>query len=251
MTKRVVVKEAATVDEAIAAGLEELGVGRDEASYEVEAEPGKGFLGMGAGRVARVRIWTGEDEVADDDTVDEAAESDGVPAEPVAAGVTPSGEGDEVSDEDLDRIADTGVEVVRQILSAFELDATIDEYEGDDGEIILDVVGDEGLAILIGRHGKTLDAFQTLVTAVANRKLGMRYPILVDVEGYRSRRKAKLEEIARSSAEKAVRSGREVRMRPMSSYERKIVHVALRGDGRVETGSEGEDPYRFVVVTPR
>ena len=105
--------------------------------------------------------------------------------------------------------------------------------------------------MLIGRHGRTLDAFQTLVTAVTNRKIERRYPVLVDVEGYRSRRKVKLEETAKSAADRVRRTGREVRLRPMSSYERKIVHVALRDDGRVTTASEGDDPFRRVVVSPR
>ncbi len=75
--------------------------------------------------------------------------------------------------------------------------------------------------------------------------------MLVDVEGYRSRRKVKLEETARSAADRTRRTGREVRLRPMSSYERKIVHMALRRDDRVTTASEGEDPFRRVVVSPR
>jgi spoIIIJ-associated protein len=251
--------EAATVEEALAAGLEELGISKDEAGYEVLAEPGKGFLGMTAKRVARVRVWDrsdGEDlepeppsgsveEHAMQDTDISTAQDDAVVPSEAATGPD-----EPLSDEELDAIADAAVETIKNVLRGFDIEASIDEYEGDDGEIILDVVGGD-LAIMIGRHGRTLEAFQTLVSAITNRKIGRRYPVLVDVEGYRSRRKAKLEEMAASAAERARRTGREVRLRPMSSYERRVIHVALREDPRVSTASEGEDPFRRVVISPK
>jgi spoIIIJ-associated protein len=252
------VVEAATVEEALTAGLEKLGLSKDEAGYEIMAEPGKGFLGLTSKRVARVRVWAKADEPeavepARGNVVapsDDARQDD----EPVPAKATSSDDAHDdeepVTDDELDQIADAAVESVKEILRGFGIEATIDEYEGDDGEIILDIVGDD-LAMLIGRHGRTLDAFQTLVSAITHRKIGRRYPVLVDVEGYRSRRKVKLEEAARSAADRARRTGREVRMRPMSSYERKIVHIALREDPRVLTESEGDDPFRRVVVLPK
>jgi spoIIIJ-associated protein len=260
---RETVVEAATVEEAIAEGLVELGLTKEEAGYEVLAEPGKGFLGLTSKRIARVRIWARADEpeevvpVPADEEPTLEGESSGAPVEDMeeqglaASGAVAAERADEpVSDDELDQIADAAVDTVKEILKGFGIEATIDEYEGDEGEIILDIVGDD-LAMLIGRHGRTLDAFQTLVTAVTNRKIDRRYPVLVDVEGYRSRRKVKLEETAKSAADRARRTGREVRLRPMSSYERKIVHVALRDDTRVTTASEGDDPFRKVVVSPK
>ena len=129
-------------------------------------------------------------------------------------------------------------------------DAAVEEYEGDEGEIILDVVGGD-LALLIGRHGRTLDALQTLVSAITSRELGFRHPVIVDVEGYRHRRRQKLEDIARRSADRSARQHISVRLRPMTAYERRVVHVALRDDQRVTTQSEGEDPFRVVVVNPK
>jgi len=254
--------EAATVEEALAAGLEELGIAKDEAGYEVLAEPGKGFLGMTAKRVARVRVWdrsSGEDPlptVASQIPADEPAGDvgeDGFPdtGAAVANALPQETEPEEpLTDDELDAIADAAVETIKNVLRGFEIEASIDEYEGDEGEIILDIVGGD-LAIMIGRHGRTLEAFQTLVSAITNRKIGRRYPVLIDVEGYRSRRKAKLEEMALNAADRALRSGREVRLRPMSSYERRVIHVALREDRRVSTASEGEDPFRKVVVSPK
>ena len=139
----------------------------------------------------------------------------------------------------------------RQILGHFGIDsATVEEYEGDEGEIILDVVGGD-LGLLIGRHGRTLDALQTAVGAVTTRQVGFRYPVVVDVEGYRHRRRQKIEDMARRAADRASRQHIEVRMRPMTAYERRVVHVALRNDARVKTGSEGAEPYRQVVISPK
>ena len=156
----------------------------------------------------------------------------------------------EITDEVLDNIADTSIAVLQDILKYFNVgEVTIDEYEGDEGELILDITGDD-LAVLIGRHGKTLDALQFLVSAITVRKIGFRYPVVVDVEGYKSRQRQKLESIARSSANRAASQHSNVKLRPMSPYERRIVHIALRDDPRVETVSEGEGSARHVVVVP-
>lgn len=157
----------------------------------------------------------------------------------------------EVTEEELDAIADTAIAALQDILKYFNVgEVTIDEYEGDEGELILDITGDD-LAILIGRHGRTLDALQFVVSAITVRSMGFRYPVIVDVEGYKSRQREKLESIARSTANKAASQHRSVKMRPMTPYERRIVHIALRDDDRVDTASEGEGSARHVVVIPR
>lgn len=157
----------------------------------------------------------------------------------------------EVTEEELDAIADTAIAALQDILKYFNVgEVTIDEYEGDEGELILDITGDD-LSILIGRHGRTLDALQFVVSAITVRSMGFRYPVIVDVEGYKSRQREKLESIARSTANKAASQHRSVKMRPMTPYERRIVHIALRDDDRVDTASEGEGSARHVVVVPR
>jgi spoIIIJ-associated protein len=241
--------EAPTVEEAVDAALEELGVQADAAAFEVIEEPSKGIFG--SGKPAVVRVWLKPEFIAslgtesDDDDEDESAAEEELPQELRAETAQP-----ELSEEELDKVADTAVAVIQKILSGFGIEAAIDEYEGDDGEIILDIVGGD-LALLIGRHGKTLDSLQTLVGAATSRQLGFRYPIVVDVEGYRGRRREKLEDMARRAADRAVRQARPVKLRPMTSYERRLVHMALRDDRRVVTGSEGEDPARAVVVAPK
>ena len=156
------------------------------------------------------------------------------------------GEG-QYSEEEVDRIADTAIEVIQDILKYFNVgEVTIEEYEGDEGELILDITGDD-LAVLIGRHGRTLDSLQFLISSITSHIVGHRYPIVVDVEGYKARQRQKIEDIALNAADK----DRSIKLRPMTPYERRIVHIALRGDDRVETVSEGEGRARRVVVSPR
>jgi len=180
-----------------------------------------------------------EDALSDEDEADEDQDSN----ESSSYGESPA-----LSDEELDQVADTAIETLRSLLSYFDAqDAAIDEYEGEDGELILDVVGGD-LAVLIGRYGKTLDALQFLVASIVNKKIGFRYPIIVDIEGYRHRRRQKLESMAKASAARCIRSRTEVRLRPMTPYERRIIHIILRNERRVVTESEGEEPNRCVVV---
>ncbi len=155
-----------------------------------------------------------------------------------------------LTEEEFDFIADTTTETIRDILKYFDVaDAEIDEYEGDEGEIILDIVGND-LAYLIGRHGKTLDALQFLVTSITNKKLGYRIPVTIDVEGYKGRRREKIENIANNAASKALRQHGSVALRPMTPYERRIVHLTLKNNRKVETYSEGVDSSRHVIVKP-
>jgi spoIIIJ-associated protein len=242
-----IIKEAQSVEEAVDAALEEFGVQADAAEYEVIEEPSRGIFG--SGHAAKVRVWIKPDVAAELARGAEPEES--IDAEEVLPVELRAGEDRaELTEEELDQVADTAVAAIQQVLSFFGIQAAIDEYEGDDGEIILDIVGGE-LAILIGRHGKTLDALQTLVAAATSRQLGFRYPIVVDVEGYRGRRREKLEDMARRTADRVARQGRPVKLRPMTSYERRVIHVALRDDRRIITASEGEDPSRAVIVSPK
>lgn len=157
--------------------------------------------------------------------------------------------GEELDDNDLDVIADVAVTVLRNILAQFDADGVpIDEYEGDEGELILDVTAPD-LAVLIGRHGRTLESLQTMVSLIVSRQLGFRYPVVVDIEGYKSRRNEKVASMARSAAARAVKQHTSVKLPPMSAYERRLVHIALRDNEAVETHSEGVDPERRVVIS--
>ena len=192
----------------------------------------------------------------DDETFE--IEADGFSAEEFAGSASEDDEfaairqryeaGEKLDDSEMDAIADVAVEYLKQILALFgETKSTIDEYDGDDGELILDVNGGN-LAVLIGRHGRTLDALQMVVSSLMSARLHFYYPVVVDIESYKTRRKKKLRSMALSAAERARKQGR-VALSPMNAYERRIVHLALVDDDTVTTHSEGEDPNRRVIIT--
>lgn len=248
-----VTMEGPTVAEALDAALEEMGVQQDAVEYEVLSEPARGLFG-GAGKLARVRVWLRAGVVVDeidDADIDEVGDHDDFDGEADALlhDARTDGAAD-LTDEQLDAVADAGVATIQEIMATLGINATVEEYEGDEGEIILDIVGDD-LGILIGRHGRTLDALQILVGAITNRRLDQRYPLVIDVSGYRHRRRLKLEEIAKRAAERASRQHRPVALRPMTSFERRVIHMVLRDDRRVVTESEGAEPRRNVVVSPK
>ena len=221
----------------------EYGCGVDDLDYELVADDDENKQFNDPENPVEIVVYGVLEQAA---PVQESAS--GAPASAGDAHSLPRKDPATLSEEEFDFIADTATETIRDILKFFGAEGSeIDEYEGDEGEIILDVVGSE-LAYLIGRHGKTLDSFQFLVTSITNKKLGFRVPVTVDVEGYKNRRKEKIENMALNAASRAVRQGGEVRMRPMSPYERRIVHLALRENDRVETYSEGEDPARYVII---
>ena len=153
----------------------------------------------------------------------------------------------DISEEELDSIADKSITIIQDILKHFNVgEVVIDEYEGDEGELILDITGGD-LAVMIGN---TLDALQTIFNSIIIRELGFRYPVVIDVEGYKSRQRQKLESIARSSANKAASQRRNINLHPMTPYERRIIHITLKDDDRVDTLSEGEGNARHVVIIP-
>ncbi|MCL4078184.1 Jag N-terminal domain-containing protein [Coriobacteriia bacterium Es71-Z0120] len=241
MTEREVIQEGPSVAEAIDAALERLGVQQDAVRYEVLDEGAHRVIGHD--RPAKVRVW-----LKDPVPVSESHDAE-VPGDVV------EDQGDELElspeDEELDALADTASDVITRVLGFIGMSAEIEEYEGDEGELILDVVGSDDLGVLIGRHGRTLDALHVLVAAIAHRVSEVRHPLMVDVSGYRYRQRMKIEEIAKRAAERVARTGRPVTLRPMSAFERKAVHVALRDDKRVTTASEGDEPARQVVISPR
>ncbi|MCL5291116.1 MAG: protein jag [Actinobacteria bacterium] len=139
--------------------------------------------------------------------------------------------------------------LLKAVLDALDLEAEL-KVEQKEEHVLISIKGAEGLGLLIGRHGETLSALQTVVTT-ALRRLGGAPRIIVDIEGYRERRLENLEKLAKRAAEEATTTGRPVSLGPMNSYERRAVHLALKEDSEVVTHSEGEEPDREVVVVPR
>jgi spoIIIJ-associated protein len=153
---------------------------------------------------------------------------------------------DELEPATPEAVAETATEFLSGLLKAIGLEAEIDAtVEGSSA--FVDVSG-ESLGILIGRRGQTLDALQELARTAVQRRLRARVRLLVDVEGYRARRRASLADYARAIAERAKERGTEIELEPMTAYERKIFHDAVAEIDGASSFSEGEEPTRKVVV---
>jgi spoIIIJ-associated protein len=218
-----------TVGEAKWAALRELeqrapGIDREAVRFQVVSEGERGLLGVGY-TPARVLA-----------TVQR-------PAEPVVSDEAPSH-----PDEGGEATVARGL--LERTLSALGVSATIAVVEEDDA--VTATVSGHDLGVLIGRHGQMIDSLQYLANAMAHRAVGEdRRRIVIDAAGYRERRAATLEALARRSAEQASATGHRVELEPMSPVERRLVHEALKDDPEVETESEGTEPHRYVVVLPR
>ncbi|MGH3065136.1 MAG: RNA-binding cell elongation regulator Jag/EloR [Gaiellaceae bacterium] len=209
-----------TVGEAKWAALRELellvpGLDRDSVEFQVVAEGERGLLGVG---------YTPAQVIA-------SASAQGLQA----AG-DPSAE------------AHVARDFVQRVAAAIGASVTATSTESD-GTVTVTCTGVD-LGLFIGKHGQTIDAIQYLANAMA-RSQGDEYEVVVDAAGYRARRTATLETLARRSAQRASATGRRIELEPMTPVERKIVHEALKDDPEVETESEGSEPNRYVVVLPR
>ena len=146
-------------------------------------------------------------------------------------------------------ITDTIREFLEKVFKAMEIDATINiDYNKEESLMNIDLVG-EDMGIIIGKRGQTLDSLQYLTSLVANKEGKGYIKIKMDTENYRERRKETLENLAKNIAHKVKRTRQSVVLEPMNPYERRIIHSALQGDKFVDTHSEGDEPFRKVVVT--
>jgi spoIIIJ-associated protein len=215
-----------TVGEAKWSAVRELqrrvpGLDRDAIRFQVVSEGERGLLGVG---------YIPASVVATADVTD-------IPA------LSTASHDDETSQSALVR------ELLERTIAASGVPATVRIDEGDE-ELVATLVGPD-LGVLIGRHGQTIDALQYLANAIGHRTQGdERLRVVVDAAGYRARRAATLETVARRAAEQAVATDGRVELEPMTAIERRIVHELLKDDPEVETSSEGTEPTRFVVVMP-
>ena len=157
----------------------------------------------------------------------------------------------ERSEEEITRISAAAEKFLRDVFDAMKCNVQMNiEYDQKSGCLNIDFSG-EDMGILIGKRGQTLDSLQYLTSLVVNKEAGDYVRLKLDTEDYRARRADTLENLARNVAYKVKQSGRAIALEPMNPYERRIIHSALQHNRFVETYSEGEEPYRHVVVAPR
>lgn len=257
---------AKTIEAAVAEGLEKLGISREEAVVHVVEQPSSGLFGLIHKKMAIVDI-SAPDEEAEEDTVEEASPAEEAPAaeipaeEPKAEEAAPEAEEAPAEEKKAEReeptfdpeeqkkVAEEAKTFLAGVFAGMHLAVTM-ECRMTEERIMINLVGD-GLGILIGKHGQTLDALQYLTNLAAGKSFRHHYFILLDVENYRERRQDTLEALARRLAGKVKRTGEEIRLEPMAAGERRIIHLALQDDHAVSTDSEGEAPYRYVVIRPK
>ncbi|MBE8955166.1 MAG: Jag N-terminal domain-containing protein [Quinella sp. 2Q5] len=262
-----------TVEEAIQAAAVKLGVDVSELAVEVLETPSKRLFGLLGETPAKIRATVKIPEpVAETvEPVAEAVEPVAETVEPVAETVEPVAETVEPVVETVEPVAETVEPVaetvgepelpdhdriiaaaknfLQNVFATMDLEVTINVTEENDDTYLLDLVG-KNLGVLIGKRGQALDALQYLLNLSVNRATDAKVHFIIDVEGYRRRREDALIKLARGVAERAIKTRRDVRLEPMNRHERKIIHTALQDNDRVETHSSGEEPYRYVIVTP-
>lgn len=271
---------AKTIEAAVAEGLEKLGISREEAVVHVVEQPSSGLFGLIHKKMAVVDISAPDEEVPEDTATEaapaeeakaeepveevkeekpvEAAKAEEKPAEEAPAEEKVEAPAEEkkaereepaFDPEEQKKVAEEAKTFLTGVFAGMHLAVTM-ECRMTEERIMINLVGD-GLGILIGKHGQTLDALQYLTNLAAGKSFRHHYFILLDVENYRERRQDTLEALARRLAGKVKRTGEEVRLEPMAAGERRIIHLALQDDHAVSTDSEGEAPYRYVVIRPK
>lgn len=239
---------AKTIEAAVAEGLEKLGISREEAVVHVVEQPSSGLFGLIHKKMAVVDI-SAPDEEAEEDTVEEASPAEEAKEEVPAEEKKAEREEPTFDPEEQKKVAEEAKTFLAGVFAGMHLAVTM-ECRMTEERIMINLVGD-GLGILIGKHGQTLDALQYLTNLAAGKSFRHHYFILLDVENYRERRQDTLEALARRLAGKVKRTGEEIRLEPMAAGERRIIHLALQDDHAVSTDSEGEAPYRYVVIRPK
>lgn len=145
-------------------------------------------------------------------------------------------------------VEEAAKEFLEKVFAAMNLEVKIEiNYMENERTVEINLAGDE-MGLLIGKRGQTIDSLQYLVSLVVNKESKEYLRVKVDTENYRKRRKATLEELAKNIAYKVKRTKRPVSLEPMNPYERRIIHSALQDDKYVTTKSEGEEPYRHIIV---
>jgi len=225
-----------TVEEAVTAASVALGVTSVEIDYEVIEKGSTGFLGLGAKpAVIKARVASKEEaSVEKKDTV--------VKEETVVSTDTPKKAPVDSA------IVDKTKVYLEQLFKAMDIETEISiEFDAENNNMNVNLEGPE-MGILIGKRGQTLDALQYLISLFVNKESESYIRLKLDTENYRARRKDTLENLAKNIAFKVKRSRRSITLEPMNPYERRIIHSALQNDKYVATRSEGEEPYRKVVV---
>ena len=264
---------AKTLDDAITEALIQLGVTSDRLDYVVVEKGSAGFLGIGMKQAVIKARKKEEEKPVEEIDKEPVRETEKEPVREIKKEVKketkkevkrePKKEQkkeirketkkEKKTDIKLEKVEDITIKTcekfVLDVLKAMDMgDVSVTSTIDEEGALSINMEGDN-MGILIGKRGQTLDSLQYLTNRVANKMQEEYVRVKLDTEDYRRRRKETLENLAKNIASKVKRTRRTVALEPMNPYERRIIHSALQSDPAVSTHSEGEEPYRHVVVT--
>lgn len=228
-------KSAKTVEEAIQLALDELKANRDQVETEVLEQPAKGIFGIIGTRLAKVKVTVKEVKEEKRTFEKKAARED---REAKQAG----------NASDLSKDKESAKKFLRDVLNSMDVNAEIRIKENNEG-LYINLTGPK-MGIIIGRRGQTLDSLQYLVSLVVNKdKDKDSYTkVVLDTEDYRRKREETLNRLAKRLADRVIKSGKKIELEPMNPYERRIIHSALQNYSEITTYSEGEEPFRKVII---
>lgn len=230
-----------SVEDALTQATVELGLTSDKLDYEVVEKGSSGILGLGA-KDAVIKVSLKDEKKASEPKAEKKEE------EPAKASEEKASDKKEVLENPEEAIA-VVKDFLKEVFASMNLEVTLSaEYDAEENTINVDMVGPE-MGIIIGKRGQTLDSLQYLTNLALNRKVDTYTKVKLDTEDYRRRRKETLENLAKNCAYKAKRTRKPVSLEAMNPYERRVIHYALQDDDSVTTHSEGEEPYRHVVIT--
>ena len=230
-----------SVEDALTQATVELGLTSDKLDYEVVEKGSSGILGLGA-KDAVIKVSLKGEKKASEPKAEKKEEK------PAKASEEKASDKKEVLENPEEAIA-VVKDFLKEVFASMNLEVTLSaEYDAEENTINVDMVGPE-MGIIIGKRGQTLDSLQYLTNLALNRKVDTYTKVKLDTEDYRRRRKETLENLAKNCAYKAKRTRKPVSLEAMNPYERRVIHYALQDDDSVTTHSEGEEPYRHVVIT--
>ncbi|MDX8045464.1 RNA-binding cell elongation regulator Jag/EloR [Gracilibacillus sp. S3-1-1] len=215
-----------TVEAAVQSALRQLNITADQAEVDIIDEGRKGLLGLFGSKPAIVKVSKVESPATKSSDIEEQTS------------ISTS----------VDAVEQTK-RYVEQIIAEFQIDVTT-HVSVDKNVVTIDLAGPQ-IALLIGKRGQTLNAIQYLAQLAMHQYSEQYYTVIIDAEGYRERRNSTLVSLAKRLADRAAKTNKQVKIEPMPSYERKIIHTALQQRKDIETDSQGIEPNRYVVIKPK
>ncbi len=255
-----------TVEDAFTNAIYQLETTSDNIDYEVIEKGSSGIFGIGS-RQAVIKVWKKDEAEAEkaklqekqeqpvkeikEASVPKAAAKENAPKTEPEKKVKAEAKMESKAENkniDVEKVTKSCKDFLDHMFAAMGMEVRVDvAVDTSEGLVSIELSGEE-MGLLIGKRGQTLDSIQYLVSLVVNKENDKYLRVKVDTENYRERRKETLESLAKNIAYKVKRSRRSVALEPMNPYERRIIHSALQGDKYVATRSEGEEPFRHVIV---